>query len=98
MKNFFRSFIGKGLLYATVLISSLVLGLSALGSVYMYFSDYYTQTEEYIQDSMITSLIRNTSADAFTMNFNSMSGVFEEKTTGDIGNFVSGSKMKRVMW
>ena len=88
MKNFFRSFIGKGLLYATVLISSLVLGLSALGSVYMYFSDYYTQTEEYIQDSMITSLIRNTSADAFTMNFNSMSGVFEEKTTGDIGNFV----------
>ena len=88
MKNFFRSFIGKGLLYATVLISSLVLGLSALGSVYMYFSDYYTQTEEYISDSMINSLIRSSSADAFTMNYNAFNGTFDDKMAGDIGNFV----------
>ena len=69
MKDFFRSFFGKGLLYAAVLISAIVLALSVLGAAYMYYSDYYTQSEEFIREDQIGVMVRSSSANAFYNNF-----------------------------
>lgn len=88
MKDFFKSFVGKGLLYAAVLISSVALVLSVGCAVYMYYSDYYTQSEEYIGDLMIDSLVRDSASEAFTQNFNSLHGTFDSNSTSDIGNFI----------
>ena len=97
MKDFFRSFFGKGLLYAAVLISIVVLVLSGLGAFYMYYSNYYTQSEEYIREDQIGVMVRGSSANAFYNNFDTFTGEFIDKnmgddfidkTTSDDGNFI----------
>ena len=97
MKDFFRSFFGKGLLYAAVLISAIVLALSVLGAAYMYYSDYYTQSEEFIREDQIGVMVRSSSANAFYNNFDTFTGEFIDKnmgddfidkTTSDDGNFI----------
>ena len=87
MKDFFRTFFGKGLLYAAVLISIVVLVLSGLGAFYMYYSNYYTQSEEYIKEEETEYLVRNAAANAFTQNFDDYSGTFADKAS-DLGNFI----------
>lgn len=97
MKDFFRSFFGKGLLYAAVLISAIVLALSMLGAAYMYYSNYYTQSEEFIREDQIGVMVRGSSANAFYNNFDTFTGEFIDKnmgddfidkTTSDDGNFI----------
>ena len=88
MKDFFRSFFGKGLLYAAVLISSIVLALSVLGAVYMIYSNYYIQSEEYIREEQIETMVRGSSANAFYSTFETMTGKFAVNETSDYGNFV----------
>ena len=97
MKDFFRSFFGKGLLYAATLVSAIVLALSMLGAAYMYYSNYYTQSEEFIREDQIGVMVRGSSANAFYNNFDTLTGEFIDKnmgddlidkTTSDDGNFI----------
>ena len=88
MKDFFKTFFGKGLLYAAVLISSIVLALSVLGAVYMIYSNYYIQSEEYIREEQIETMVRGSSANAFYSTFETMTGKFAVNETSDYGNFV----------
>ena len=88
MKDFFKTFFGKGLLYAAVLISSIVLALSVLGAVYMIYSNYYIQSEEYIREEQIESMVRGSSVNAFYSTFEIMTGEFAVNETSDYGNFV----------
>ena len=88
MKDFFKTFFGKGLLYAAVLISSIVLALSVLGAVYMIYSNYYIQSEDYIREEQIETMVRGSSANAFYSTFETMTGEFAVNETSDYGNFV----------
>ena len=62
MKKFFRTYWGKGLLYAAVILSALLLMASVLGAVYMVLDGYYFRTEEVIREEKIESMAQDTSA------------------------------------
>lgn len=88
MKNFFRSFFGKGLLYAAVLISTIVLVLSVTGAAFMIYSDYYTRSEESITQEITESVVNKFSVQAFSWSFDEYTGEFPDSKKSDIGNFI----------
>lgn len=88
MKDFFRSFFGKGLLYAAVLISTIVLALSIFGAVFMFYSDYYIKTEDVITEELTENVVSNFSTQAFYLSYDEYAGEFIDSETSDIGNFI----------
>ena len=88
MKDFFRSFFGKGLLYAAVLISTIVLVLSVTGAAFMIYSDYYTRSEESITQEITESVVNKFSVQAFSWSFDEYTGEFPDSKKPDIGNFI----------
>lgn len=88
MKKFFRTYWGKGLLYAAVILSALLLMASVLGAVYMVLDGYYFRTEEVIREEKIESMAQDTSQDLFYQYFDVYSGEFKIKDTSDFGNFI----------
>ncbi len=88
MKKFFRTYWGKGLLYAAVILSALLLMASVLGAVYMVLDGYYFRTEEVIREEKIESMAQDTSQDLFYQYFDVYSGEFKFKDTSDFGNFI----------
>ena len=88
MKKFFRTYWGKGLLYAAVILSALLLMASVLGAVYMVLDGYYFRTEEVIREEKIESMAQDTSQDLFYQYFDVYSGDFKFKDTSDFGNFI----------
>ena len=88
MKKFFRTYWGKGLLYAAVILSALLLMASVLGAVYMVLDGYYFRTEEVIREEKIELMAQDTSQDLFYQYFDVYSGEFKIKDTSDFGNFI----------
>ncbi len=88
MKKFFRTYWGKGLLYAAVILSALLLMASVLGAVYMVLDGYYFRTEEVIREEKIELMAQDTSQDLFYQYFDVYSGEFKFKDTSDFGNFI----------
>ena len=88
MKDFFRSFFGKGLLYAAVLISTIVLVLSVTGAAFMIYSDYDIRSEEDITQEMTESVVHKFSLQAFSWSFDEYTGEFPDSKKTDIGNFI----------
>ena len=88
MKDFFRTFWGKGLLYAAILISTFVLLLSVAGAAYMIYSDYYLRSEEDLRVEMMENMASNTSVEVFRMYYYDYDGTIEESPVPDRGNFI----------
>lgn len=88
MKKFFRTYWGKGLLYAAVILSALLLMASVLGAGYMVLDGYYFRTEEVIREEKIELMAQDTSQDLFYQYFDVYSGEFKFKDTSDFGNFI----------
>lgn len=87
MRNFFRTYVGKGLLYAAVILSSIMLALSVLGAAYMISSDYYLKSEEDILNENLESMTVRSAYEAFDRNFNHDKGKFDSQTAYDYGSF-----------
>ena len=87
MRNFFRTYVGKGLLYAAVLLSAIMLALSVLGAAYMISSDYYLKSEEDILNENLESMTVRSAYEAFDRNFNHNKGRFDSQTSSDYGSF-----------
>lgn len=87
MRNFFRTYVGKGLLYAAVILSSIMLALSVLGAAYMISSDYYLKSEEDILNENLESMTVRSAYEAFDRNFNHNKGKFDSQTAYDYGSF-----------
>ncbi len=87
MRNFFRTYVGKGLLYAAVILSALMLALSVLGAAYMISSDYYLKSEEDILNENLESMTVRSAYEAFDRNFNHNKGKFDSQTAYDYGSF-----------
>lgn len=87
MRNFFRTYVGKGLLYAAVILSSIMLALSVLGAAYMIIEDYYLKSEEDILNENLESLTVRSAYEAFDRNFNHNKGKFDSQTAYDYGSF-----------
>jgi len=87
MRNFFRTYVGKGLLYAAVILSALMLALSVLGAAYMISSDYYLKSEEDILNENLESMTVRSAFEAFDRNFNHNKGKFDSQTAYDYGSF-----------
>lgn len=87
MRNFFRTFAGKGLLYAAVILSAITLALSVLGATYMICYDYYVESEEDILNENLESLAVRSAYRAFENNFDFTYGKFYNKDTSDFGSF-----------
>ncbi|MEE5990821.1 MAG: HAMP domain-containing sensor histidine kinase [Lachnospiraceae bacterium] len=87
MRNFFRTYVGKGLLYAAVILSTIMLALSVLGAAYMISSDYYLKSEEDILNENLESMTVRSAYAAFDRNFNHNKGKFDSQTAYDYGSF-----------
>ena len=87
MRNFFRTYVGKGLLYATVILSTITLALSVLGATYMICYDYYMKTEADILNENMDSMTIRSARDAFESNLNYRTGKFDNFTVSDYGSF-----------
>ena len=87
MRNFFRTYVGKGLLYAAVVLSAIMLALSVLGAAYMISSDYYLKSEEDILNENLESMTVRSAYEAFDRNFNHNKGRFDSQTAYDYGSF-----------
>lgn len=87
MRNFFRTYVGKGLLYAAVILSAIMLALSVLGAAYMISSDYYLKSEEDILNENLESMTVRSAYEAFDRNFNHNKGRFDSQTAYDYGSF-----------
>lgn len=87
MRNFFRTYVGKGLLYAAVILSAIMLALSVLGAAYMISSDYYLKSEEDILNENLESMTVRSAYEAFDRNFNHNKGKFGSQTAYDYGSF-----------
>lgn len=87
MRNFFRTYVGKGLLYAAVILSTIMLALSVLGAAYMISSDYYLKSEEDILNENLESMTVRSAYAAFDRNFNHNKGRFDSQTAYDYGSF-----------
>lgn len=87
MRNFFRTYVGKGLLYAAVILSSIMLALSVLGAAYMIIEDYYLKSEEDILNENLESMTVRSAYEAFDRNFNHDKGKFDSQTAYDYGSF-----------
>ena len=87
MKNFFRTFVGKGLLYAAVILSAVVLAASVLGAGYMIFSDYYIRSEEEILNENMEVLAVRSASEAFSRSMNLETGKFDNPEVSDYGSF-----------
>lgn len=87
MRNFFRTYVGKGLLYAAVILSAIMLALSVLGAAYMISSDYYLKSEEDILNENLESMTVRSAYEAFDRNFNHNKGKFDSQTAYDYGSF-----------
>ena len=87
MRNFFRTYVGKGLLYAAVILSAIMLALSVLGAAYMISSDYYLKSEEDILNENLESMTVRSAFEAFDRNFNHNKGKFDSQTAYDYGSF-----------
>jgi len=87
MRNFFRTYVGKGLLYAAVVLSAIMLALSVLGAAYMISSDYYLKSEEDILNENLESMTVRSAFEAFDRNFNHNKGKFDSQTAYDYGSF-----------
>ena len=87
MRNFFRTYVGKGLLYAAVILSAIMLALSVLGAAYMISSDYYLKSEEDILNENLESMTVRSAYEAFDRNFNHNKGRFDSQTSSDYGSF-----------
>lgn len=87
MRNFFRTYVGKGLLYAAVILSAIMLALSVLGAAYMISSDYYLKSEEDILNENLESMAVRSAYEAFDRNFNHNKGKFDSQTAYDYGSF-----------
>lgn len=87
MRNFFRSFAGKGLLYAAVVLSAIALTLSVLGATYMICYDYYVKSEEDILNENLESMAVRSAYLAFDKNFDFTEGKFNNKDASDYGSF-----------
>ena len=78
---------GKGLLYAAVILSAIMLALSVLGAAYMISSDYYLKSEEDILNENLESMTVRSAYEAFDRNFNHNKGKFDSQTASDYGSF-----------
>lgn len=87
MRNFFRTYVGKGLLYAAVILSAIMLALSVLGAAYMIIDDYYLKSEEDILNENLESMTVRSAYEAFDRNFNHNKGKFDSQTAYDYGSF-----------
>ncbi len=87
MRNFFRTYVGKGLLYAAVILSTITLALSVLGATYMICYDYYMKTEADILNENMDTLTIRSARDAFSDNLNYRTGKFDNFTVSDYGSF-----------
>lgn len=87
MRNFIRTYVGKGLLYAAVILSAIMLALSVLGAAYMISSDYYLKSEEDILNENLESMTVRSAYEAFDRNFNHNKGKFDSQTASDYGSF-----------
>ena len=87
MRNFFRTYVGKGLLYAAVILSAITLALSVLGATYMICYDYYMKTEADILNENMDSMTIRSARDAFESNLNYRTGKFDNFTVSDYGSF-----------
>ena len=87
MRNFIRTYVGKGLLYAAVILSTIMLALSVLGAAYMIIDDYYLKSEEDILNENLESMTVRSACEAFDRNFNHNKGKFDSQTAYDYGSF-----------
>lgn len=87
MRNFFRTYVGKGLLYVAVILSAIMLALSVLGAAYMIIDDYYLKSEEDILNENLESMTVRSAYEAFDRNFNHNKGKFDSQTAYDYGSF-----------
>lgn len=87
MRNFIRTYVGKGLLYVAVILSTIMLALSVLGAAYMISSDYYLKSEEDILNENLESMTVRSAYEAFDRNFNHNKGKFDSQTAYDYGSF-----------
>ena len=71
---------GKGLLYAAVILSTIMLALSVLGAAYMIIDDYYLKSEEDILNENLESMTVRSAYEAFDRNFNHNKGKFDSQT------------------
>ena len=87
MRNFIRTYVGKGLLYAAVILSTIMLALSVFGAAYMIIDDYYLKSEEDILNENLESMTVRSAYEAFDRNFNQNKGKFDSQTAYDYGSF-----------
>ena len=87
MRNFIRTYVGKGLLYAAVILSTIMLALSVLGAAYMIIEDYYLKSEEDILNENLESLTLRSAEEAFDRNLNHSTGKFDSQIASDYGSF-----------
>ena len=87
MRNFIRTYVGKGLLYAAVILSTIMLALSVLGAAYMIIEDYYLKSEEDILNENLESLTLRSAEEAFNRNLNHSTGKFDSQIASDYGSF-----------
>lgn len=88
MKKFFRTYWGKGLLYAAVILSVIVLLLSVAAAAYMVIEGYYFRTKEIIREENIEDLAQNTAHDIFYQEYDQYIDAFIVNETSDFGNFI----------
>ena len=88
MKNFFRTFVGKGILYVAVLLSAVILTLSVSCAGYMIFSDYYKYSEQEIEERELERFAINHLENMFYNYFDNQLGQMDSTNVRDDGNFV----------
>ncbi|MBO7426696.1 MAG: hypothetical protein J6U23_13575 [Clostridiales bacterium] len=88
MKNFFRTFVGKGILYTAFILSTLMLLASVGGAGYMIFSEYYRHSEEDLRKIELERYAANHLESAFYNWFNFDTGKLDGGMIADDGNFL----------
>lgn len=88
MKNFFRTFVGKGILYTAVILSTLMFLASICSAGYMIFSDYYKSSEEDLRKTELERYARDHLEMQFYNNFNFTTGKVDNVLVNDDGNFL----------
>ena len=88
MKNFFRTFVGKGILYTAVILSTLALLASIGAAGYMIYADYYRYSEEDIKKIELERYAENHLMTGFYNNFSFDTGKLDNVMVADDGNFL----------
>ena len=88
MGKFLKTYVGKGLLYFAVILSSALFVLSVISAAFMIYEEYYIKTEDDIRTSTLGTLSERTSVEVFEREYDFYNGGFRNTNTSDYGHFV----------